>query len=156
MSLWLTLLWYPAQTINVVCFSKPFSIFLIAQKRRQKIHFFFFTFAFRNNVPDILHPLIQCRTLLRTVIQLVLQELCLTLRNIFLVLQLVFQTGPEIHGDGTELDFHIDQLLRILQKDRHLYDQVQAAVAALLGILYIILALDQSNVIRRKKLSASS
>lgn len=32
-------------------------------------------------------------------------------------------------------------------KDRHLYDQVQAAVAALLGILYIILALDQSNVI---------
>lgn len=85
-------------------------------KTEAKIHFFFFAFAFRNNVPDILHPLIQCRTLLRTVIQLVLQELCLTLRNIFLVLQLVFQTGPEIHGDGTELDFHIDQLLRILQK----------------------------------------
>ena len=91
--------------------------FLIPHKNRQEFLFYlFFTFAFRNDIPDILHPLIQCRTLLRTVIQLVLQELCLTLRNIFLVLQLVFQTGPEVHGNGAELYFHIDQLFVFCKK----------------------------------------
>ena len=55
------------------------------------------------------------------VIQLVLQELCLTLFGIFfLYCSFLFQTGPEVPiNNGAELYFHIDQLFVFL-KDRHL------------------------------------
>ena len=74
-----------------------------------------FLFCFLcNQIPDILHTVIQLRALSCAVVEFILQIFDMIFRNIFLVAHLVLQTRPEIHRDRTELYFHVDQFLCIL------------------------------------------
>ena len=55
--------------------------------------------------------------------------------------------SPEFHGDGAQLHLHLHEPLFVLQEDGDLHDEVEAAVAVGLGILDIILAPDQPDVV---------
>ena len=67
--------------------------------------------------------------------------------DIRLIAQLVFQAGPEVHGDRAQLQFDAHGLGRFGQEDRHFEDEVQAAVTVGLGVFNVILFLDQRQVI---------
>ena len=65
----------------------------------------------------------------------------------FLVAQLVFQAGPEVHGDGADLYLHGQNELAFAQKHRHLHNQVQAAVAVWLGRGDVVARLYQPDIV---------
>lgn len=65
----------------------------------------------------------------------------------FFVAQLVLQRGPEIHGDGAQLDLDVHHFFLVGEEDRHRHDQMQAAVAVFLRIGDVVLAADQCDVV---------
>ena len=67
-------------------------------------------------------------------------------RTFFLVIDLVLQAGPKIHGNGPDLDLDDHLLDSVCQKDRHLYQKMQTAIAIRLGIFDIILDADDLEV----------
>ena len=71
--------------------------------------------------------------------------------DILLIANLVFQAGPPIHRNRAELHLHLHRFFLIVQVDRRFHDQVQTAIAVWLGILNIVLPLDQHNVILAEK-----
>ena len=62
--------------------------------------------------------------------------------NILFVLQLMIDAGSEVHGDGPDLHLYPHVFLLIGEEDRDLDDQVQAAIAVVLGMLNVILLLN--------------
>ena len=72
-----------------------------------------------------------------------------TLRHIAMsfISELMLKTGPEIHGNGANLDFNRNGLGSLGQKDGHQYNQVEAAVAIFLRLIDLIIFTDQGNVI---------
>ena len=65
----------------------------------------------------------------------------------FFVFELVLQAGPEVHGDGAQLDFDLHVALFVLQEDRHGNDQVETAVAVRLRVLDVVFAVDELDVV---------
>jgi len=59
----------------------------------------------------------------------------------------VFQRGPEVHGDGTDLDLGLDLLLAVGKKHRHGHDQVKAPIAVRLRVLDVVSGTDQLDVV---------
>ena len=86
---------------------------LFHRQHCKRIALFLFCFLC-NQIPDILHTVIQLRALSCAVVEFILQLFDMIFGNIFLVAHLVLQTRPEIHRDRTELYFHVDQFLCIL------------------------------------------
>ena len=66
----------------------------------------------------------------------------------------MFETCPEIHGDGSELDFDFHVAFLVLEIDRNRDDQVQASVAARFRVLDVVFLLDECDVILLKQASA--
>ena len=66
----------------------------------------------------------------------------------------MLETRPEIHGNGAELHLNLHHPFLIVQIDRCLHDKVKAPVAILLGVLYVILLLEQGNVILGQQIAA--
>ena len=75
----------------------------------------------------------------------------LLLRHALFVLHLVFQAGPEIHGDGANLHLHGQLALLVGKEHRNAHNQVQAAIAVGLGALDVVLAGDQLHVVLAQK-----
>ncbi len=63
------------------------------------------------------------------------------------VAQLVLQTRPKVHRNRAQLDFHAHPFGFVAQENRHLHDEVQAAVAVRLRVLDVVLPLNQRDVI---------
>ena len=61
----------------------------------------------------------------------------------------MLQGRPEVHCDGAYLNLHVDKLLFFGEVHRSLDNQVQTAVAVWLGVLYVVLALDELHVVLR-------
>ena len=59
----------------------------------------------------------------------------------------VLGAGPQIHGQGAQLHLHLHGLLLVVQENRHRDNQVQTPVAIGLGILEIVLALNQGDIV---------
>ena len=59
----------------------------------------------------------------------------------------MLQAGPEVHGNGTELNLHPHISLAVGKENRHLHNQVKASISVRLGIGYIILLRDQPDII---------
>src|SRR5699024_3695676 len=59
----------------------------------------------------------------------------------------MFQTGPEIHGNGPDLDLRPHGSLSLGEEYRDFHDHMVAAVAVVFGILYIILYAQYSDII---------
>ena len=59
----------------------------------------------------------------------------------------MIHTGPEIHGDRPELHFYFHIPLSISQKNRNLQNQMEASVAVLLWILYVVFRPEQSDIV---------
>ena len=52
--------------------------------------------------------------------------------------QLMLQTGPHIHGNGTQLDLHRQMQRPLGDDDGYVDDQVQTAIAGFLGLLDVV------------------
>ena len=68
-------------------------------------------------------------------------------RELFFVFELVLQAGPEVHGDGAQLDFDFHVAFFVLEEDRHGNDQVETAVAVRLRVLDVVFAVDELDVV---------
>src|SRR5690625_133742 len=66
-----------------------------------------------------------------------------------LVVDLVLQTGPEVHGDRADLDFADDRHRSAVEEHGHLEDRVQAAIAIRLRVGDVVLDLDDPDVVLR-------
>src|SRR5699024_11112145 len=64
-----------------------------------------------------------------------------------LVVDLVLQTGPEVHGDRADLDFADDRHRSAVEEHGHLEDRVQAAIAIRLRVGDVVLDLDDPDVV---------
>ena len=102
-------------------------------------------------VLDVLHTDIPLCALVGAFFQVVRQHIQLILGQVFLVAELVFQTCPEVHGDSAELHFGFHETLFVFEEDRHLNDEVEASVAVGLGVLYVVLFLDEEDVVLLQK-----
>ena len=71
------------------------------------------------------------------------------LRNLHIgfIAQLVLQAGPEIHRHRANLQLDAYRLRAFREENRHLEDQMQAAVAVRLGIGNVVFLLDQRQVV---------
>ena len=67
--------------------------------------------------------------------------------DILFVTQLLFQSSPEIHSIGTDLDFRTHGSFSLGEEHRNLHDHVIAAVAVWFWIFDIVLYLNDCNVI---------
>ena len=104
-----------------------------------------------NQIPDILHTVIQLRALSCAVVEFILQIFDMIFGNIFFVAHLVLQPRPEIHRDRTELHFHRHRFFLILQENGNLYNQMETSVTAWFRILDIVFAFLQRNIILSQK-----
>ena len=68
-----------------------------------------------------------------------------------LVADAVLQRGPEVHGDGANLNLHRREQLAVGHVHRHVHHDVQTAVAVGLGILDVILFQNQRDVVLRQQ-----
>ena len=95
--------------------------------------------------PDLLHGLIYMGNFVCALLQP--GDHLLRMVHIFLVLDLMFQTCPEVHSDGSDLHLRLYFLCGLGKKDGNAYDQMKTAVAVGLGILDIVFSLDQPNIV---------
>ena len=94
-----------------------------------------------------LHSLIQKLDLLGAITKFIGKCFCPLRREVVLVVKLVLQARPEIHGDGTELHFDLHVALLVFQEDRNFHDQVEASVAARLRIFDVVFSGNKRDVI---------
>ena len=96
-----------------------------------------------DKVPDGLHGQVAGCQFIGAALQLPCNHF--RIFDVFLVLHLVFQTGPGIHGNGAKLDFHEEMArispLHIGKGGFHLHNQVAASVAVGLGTFDVVLFL---------------
>jgi len=98
------------------------------------------------NVPaKLIHALIEVGADFGAALQL-LNGFGIEVPLLFIV-ELMLQAGPEIHGDGAELDLRLHHALFVGKEDWHADDQVQTAVAVELRMLDIVLFFDQSDIV---------
>src|SRR5699024_9838533 len=95
-------------------------------------------------VVQTLHGHIESIGGLGSLFQLVQQVLGNVLR--VLVVNLVFQTRPEVHRDRTDLDLHRNLRTAVRHVYRGFHDQVQASVTVRLGNVDVILDLSDHHV----------
>ena len=100
---------------------------------------------------DSLHTDIPLCALVSTFFQVVRQHIQLILGQVFLVAELVLQTCPEVHGDSAELYLGFYKALLVFKEYRHLNDKVKTSVAVGLGVLYVVLFLDEEDVVLLQK-----
>ena len=65
---------------------------------------------------------------------------------LFLVGDAVFHGGPEVHGDGAQLDFHRIVFVCIQTSDIYAENDMVAAVTVGLGVLNIVSLTDENKV----------
>lgn len=96
-----------------------------------------------DKVPDGLHGQVAGRQLVGAALQLPRNHF--RIFDVFLVLHLVFQTGPGIHGNGAKLDFHEEMAgivaFHVFQGCFQPGDEVVAAVAVGFGVFDVVFSL---------------
>ena len=70
---------------------------------------------------------------------------------VVLVVDLVLEARPEIHGDGAQLHLDGHGLRARRQEDRHLDDEMQAAIPVRLRVRDVVLLLEQRDVVLREQ-----
>ena len=65
----------------------------------------------------------------------------------FFVTELMLQTGPEVHGNGADLDLRPHRSLSLGEEYRDLHDHMIAAVAVVFGIPDIIFNTQDCNIV---------
>ena len=61
--------------------------------------------------------------------------------------ELMFQTGPEVHGDGSQLNLHLCHPFSVLQMDGNGNNQMKTAVTIGLEICDVVLFLKQNDIV---------
>ena len=104
----------------------------------------------RNPVAYLLHTSVQTRYFRGAFGQLAGQFLGLGAGEFLLgalIMERMLEACPEVHCDRAQLNFDLYRLLFNVQENRYFHYQVQAAIAAGLGILDVVLALDECYVV---------
>ena len=97
--------------------------------------------VYLNIIFNILHPLVQHGADIRAFAQ-VRSQLGRSGRvNVLLIPHLVLQTGPEVHGDGSQLDLYLHMAGLLLEEEGNGEDEMQTSVAVGLGVLDVVLHL---------------
>ena len=96
-------------------------------------------------IVNVLHFAVQSRDAFGCAVQLLIKRF--RYGGGFLVAQLVFQTGPEIHGNGADLHLYRQQFLARAQENRNFNDYMQASIAVGFGFFDIITHADDPEII---------
>ena len=99
----------------------------------------------------VLHTAVPLSTLVSALFQVIGEQVQLVWGQVLFVAQLMLKACPEVHGDGAELHLSLHKALLVLKENGHSHDKVETSVPVGLGVLYVVLFLDESNVVLLKE-----